>query len=326
MDLDRLVSYSLVLVMFTTGCVGIKTPTPAFSVLSPADHRHQLVVLIDDDHALYNQVITGIHVASGGAYRVLKMQEHGFVQSAFLESLMALSPRALIALGPRASTSIVSARIVVPSAFSMVPRMENYELDRVFSAGIRMVPDVGERIRLVHALYPELRALGVIFSRRNSRNSMQKVRGLCDDEQLEMVAIEIQSTSDVLPALARHHEQFGALLMIDDPLLLDINVIAAMTSFLSEKSLSFFALDCSMVADGALAAFGTDFYNLGRTLVDLVNDPSKTKPFSETAFYDPAATLCLNLTTAKKINLGDEFVARAARYAAEKGFAMKIYQ
>lgn len=316
----------LALVLMCTACISVRAPerNVVANQMKGQSFSDRLVVLLDDDLLLYDQVITGIHVATQGDYRVLRLHEEGFVQSALMADLIALKPRALIALGPRSANAITASRIMLPSAFSMVPRTENYELDNVFLSGIRMVPDTQERIGLVRSLLPNLRALGVLFSRQNSRNSMQRVRSLCDDEQFELVNIEVQSSSDVLPALMRYHQEFGAVLMLDDPILLDTEVLTAVTNFLAMKGIGLFALDCSMVQEGALAAFGTNFFSLGRELVDMIS--KNTAPaYQTTHLVDPKnKDLCINLATVHKIAQPQEFLTRAITYAGDKGVALRI--
>jgi ABC-type uncharacterized transport system substrate-binding protein len=247
------------------------------------------------------------------------------LQSALLEDLLKLKPHALIALGPRSANAISNARIILPSAFSMVPRMENYQLDDVFGGGIRMVPDTKERIALVRSLLPNLRALGVMFSRQNSRNSMMRIRSLCDDEQFELVNIEVHSTSDVLPALVRYHQEFGAVLMLDDPILLDMQVLTSVTNFLSAKGIALFGLDCSMVQEGALASFGTNFFSLGRELVGMIRSQGGN-PYQETVIVDPRdKDLCINLSTARKMTNADDVIARAIDYAGHKEITLRVF-
>lgn len=322
-------AFLLVAMMFcASGCLPVRTPVQGAvtnSLHRPAA-RDPLVVLVDDSLPLYDQVITGIHVASGGDYRVLRLHEEGFVQSALLEDLLSLKPQALIALGPRSANAISSARVILPSAFSMVPRLENYELDNVFCGGIRMVPDTKERIGLVRSLLPNLRALGVMFSRQNSRNSMQRIRTLCDDEQFELVNIEVQSVSDVLPALMRYHQEFGAVLMLDDPILLDVTVLRSVTTYLASKGIAFFGLDCSMVQEGALASFGTNFFSLGRELVDMVTKDKGAHRYQTTDIVDPKEKdLCINLATTRHLPNANDFINRVIDYAGEKKIALRVF-
>ncbi len=310
------------------GCVGGRPLEHHMSTshIRGQNQNNPLVVLVDDDLALYDQVITGIHVATRGDYRVLRMQEEGFVQSVFLADLIAVKPRALIALGPRSASAISSARVILPSAFSMVPRVENYELDNVFDGGIRMVPETKARIGLIRALMPNLRALGVMFSRQYSRNAIQAIRSLCDDEQFELVNIEVQSVSDVLPALMRDHRNWGAVLMIDDPVMLDMDVLAPVTNFLRNKGIAFFALDCSMVQVGALAAFGTNFFSLGRDLVEMVNSVEGGHSYQATNLIDPKdKALCINAAVAKAINDGNNLLMRAVDYAGKKEVSLRVF-
>lgn len=333
---QRVVKQVLVLLAFLISlcfslmaCVAARIPEPAIrsALLNEANKKQDLVVLIDDELSLYRDIITGIHVASEGNYRILRLLDEGFVQAALLEQLIAIKPKALITIGPRAANAVVSARVFLPSVFSMVPRMENYELDNVFVAGIRMVPDLEEQLYLVRSLLPNLRSLGVMFSRQNSRNAIQRVRSLCDDEQFALVNIEVQSISDVLPALMRYHSEFDALLMLDDPLLLDNEAIHNLIDFLRSKGIALFALDCSMVEEGALASFGADFFAMGKDLVNLVLRKNNMRLYQPTTYLDPSkAELCVNLKTAEKMNKAEEILLHAMEYAADKDRTLKVYK
>ena len=155
---------------------------------------------------------------------------------------------------------------------------------------------------------------------------MQRIRSLCDEEQFDLVNIEIQSTSDVLPALARYYKEFSAVLMLDDPILLDIDVLSSVSNFLSSKGIAFFALDCSMVQAGALASFGTNFAALGRDLVKMVSHDRGTHKYQPTQIVNPSEPdLCVNLTTAGKMAESAQFLSRAVHYAGEKEIALRIF-
>lgn len=290
-----------------------------------SENNNRLVILADDTRGLFSDVLTGIHVASRGEYSVLRLLEEGFEQSALLAELISIRPHALIALGPRSAHAIAQARIILPSAFSLVPRIENYELDNVFCAGIRMVADAKEQISLIRALMPELKFLGVMFSRQNSRNLMQSLRGMSDDEQFDLVGIEVQTITDVLPSLTRFQQEIGAVLMIDDPILLDMTVLDSVTNFLSRTGIAFFALDCSMVRAGALASLSTNYFSLGRDLVNLVSHDIGSHRYEPTKITNPSERdLCINLSTIKNMKDGKNMLIHAVSYAADKQISLKF--
>lgn len=317
--------FSLWILLALSSCWSTKEATRRVEALQKTS-EDSLVVLVDDYFPLYRQVITGIHVASLGNYRLLPFHEERFSQSALLNELLHLKPRALIALGPRSANVITGLRLLLPSAFSMVPRIDNYGLDNVFSAGIRMVPDLKVQIGLVRALMPDLKALGVIFSRQNSRALVQKLRLLCDDEQFELVQMEVENASNVLPALARESREFQALLMLDDPVLLELEVLLDTIRFLAAKKIAMFALDCSMVKEGALFSFETNFFTLGKDLVKLTQK-NGSQSYHGTALFDPSELdICVNLTTADQVGNTSLLLSRAAEYASEKKAAIKVYR
>lgn len=313
--------------MFLSSCFGAKEIAKKAQVLSHQKNHAELVVLVDDTLALYRQVITGIHVASFGNYHLLPLQDEGFSEAWFLQELLNVRPRGLIALGPRSANVVIGLRILLPSAFSMVPRIDNYDLDSVFTAGIRMVPDLKEQINFIRTVMPDLKALGVIFTRQNSRNALQKLRSLCDDEQFELMAMEVQSASNVLPTLVRESHQFQALLMLDDPVLLELEVLLAATRFLAEKKIALFALDCSMVKEGALFSFGTNFFTLGRDLTRLVLQKNTNADHQFTTLLNPKSPdICINLATAELIGNAQAMLSRVAEYASDKRGAIKAYR
>ena len=155
---------------------------------------------------------------------------------------------------------------------------------------------------------------------------MQRIRSLCDDEQFELVNIEVHSVSDVLPAIVRYHQEFGAVLMLDDPILLDMDVLTSVTSFLAAKGIALFGLDCSMVQEGALASFGTNFFSLGRELVAMLASEKGAQVYQNTTIVDPISKdLCINLTTASKINNADDLIKRTINYAGQKEISLRVF-
>lgn len=284
-----------------------------------------LVVLVDHELALYEQVITGIHV-TGVKYQVLRVKNDDFAQAAFLERILSVRPKALIALGARSASAIASARIILPSVFSMVPSIDRFSSKDIFYAGIRMIPGSKKQVSLVRALVPDIKRLGVLFSRPNSREAMQKIRSQTDGEKFELVTVEIHGPGDVMKSLQSRHGEFDAFLMLDDPLLLNVDVIKRLGSFLLEKRIPFFALDCSMVKEGAFAGFGVNFFNLGNQLINTLKNKEKIELYQGTKILNPKKSdVCINLSVINQFSGKDKILRNAAEYAARTEQQLKIY-
>lgn len=306
-------------------CASVKCPEVQLGTTPKDAFAHPLVVLTDADSPIYGQVITGIHVAARGNYQIWPLQAGGFTQSALLDRLLDTKPQGVIALGPRSAHAMANAQVVVRAVFSLVPRVENYELNQIFMAAVRMVPDIKEQLSLVRKLLPNVKNLGVVFSRRYSRTTMERLRSLADDEQFNVINIEATSKGDVLPALKRSKEDIGALLMLDDPFLLDVDVFKEMASFLSSQRIALFALDCSMVEAGAMASFGTNFFSLGRDLVRLLENDD-VHPYGAIEYKNPSKPdLCLNLKVANSVDHDQQIITRAVELAASTGVMLKIF-
>lgn len=306
-------------------CASVKCPEVQLGIAPKDAVGHPLVVLTDADSPIYGHVITGIHVASQGHYQVWPLQAGGFTQSALLDRLLDIKPQGVIALGPRSAHAMANSQVVMRAVFSLVPRVENYEFNQIFMAGIRMIPDIKEQLSLVRGLLPTVKNLGVIFSRRYSRSTMERLRSLADDEQFNVINIEATSKGDVLPALKRSKDDIGALLMLDDPFLLDVDVLKEMTLFVSSQKIALFALDCSMVEAGAMASFGTNFFSLGRDLVRLLENDD-VHPYGITEYKNPSKPdVCLNLKVVGAMDQGQQIIMRAVELAASTGAMLKTF-
>ncbi len=283
----------LILAFLAMSCVhNVPKPLTDFDPEKLSNPR--VIIVTDEQSPIYDEVLVGIHIASRGPYQVFRITDDKMGQNDLLQHLVQMKPQGLIALGPKSVYAVSQAKIFLTSAFAMVPRPKSYTVENAFSYGVRMIPEMLEQMQLIRSLMPNIKRIGVMFSKLYTKSALQSLTN-AKDENVELVAIEIQSESDVMPALRRYKGHIDGFLMIEDPFILDIGVISEMTDFLRQEKIPFFALDCSMVRRGATAAFGVDYFSLGRQLVDLVMAGKSEGLAQKTKLFNPnQVNICVN--------------------------------
>lgn len=286
--------------------------------------KSELMVIIDEPGDIYNRIITGLHVASNGQYQLVKLLEENMAQTALFDLIMHRSPRFLVTLGPKAAMGFYQSNIHLAAAFTMVPEIENNLYGDSFRVGIRMIPDIGERIALIKELWPNLKSLGVFYRPNSSLSIYKELRKVIENESFDIVKIEVKNHNDVIPALMRAGRHFEVLLLLEDPLLLFEHTLVDLAHYCQAKPTALFGLDPSMVRRGALVSFGIDYYALGKELYELSLE--NRLDYRKTVLINPQAlTLGFNTGTAKVIGLDKDVVKNLLKFASKKSIPVTFF-
>jgi ABC-type uncharacterized transport system substrate-binding protein len=314
--------FAVAILITLSSCLSVKQMPlfeEGFQSAAARPLNRELLVLMDEPCAIYDQVLTGIHVASGGRYQLVRLMEENMAQTALFEKIMRLTPKYLITLGPRAANAFFQSNIAMPAAFAMVPDLESYEWESAFKVGVRMVPDLKERLSLVKATLPHVKSIGVAVAKNNPPAGLRRLRSLLEEETFTLVKVEVNNALDLLSALKRASHEFEAFLMLEDPVLLNAQAIQQMAAYFRANKIAFLALDASMVQAGALIAFSTDYFSLGQQLYNESLNTSKN--YRKAVVHNPhRSALAVNLDTARSIGLKQEFFGLALEYAANKSW------
>ena len=287
--------------------------------------KTELMIVIDEPGDIYNRIITGLHVASDGHYQLVKQLEENMAQTALFDLIMHRAPRFLIALGPKAAMGFYQSNIHLPAAFTMVPEIEDNLYGNSFRVGVRMIPDLNERIALIKELWPNLKSLGVFYRPNSSLSIYKELRKVIENESFDMVKIEVNNHNDVMPALLRARRQFEVLLLLEDPALLFEPTLIELASYCLNKPTALFALDPSMVQKGALLSFGIDYYALGKELYGLSLDDRRDN-YQKTLVKNPASlSIGFNIGTAKSIGLNDGAMKNLLTFASKKSIPVTFF-
>lgn len=318
----------LVFSIWTGSCISLVKPAQINMQVSLEKNwqENNVLVLVDDDYPIYQRIIVGIHTQSQGHYGIIKVDDHGIRRAALFERLVSLSPKGVIALGPRSSLSLIESQVFLPSAITMVPRLINYDFDLDGPKIIGMKAGLKERIEILSKVFPNVKKVALIFSKQYSRQAILYITNIFEKAKITVKEIESQSKDEILLQLNSYKEDYDALFMEEDPILLDNKILHKVIKFLQTQKKPIFALDCSIVEKGATIGFGLDYFGLGQQLYDIIENINSENIYENTEVIDPKnLTICLNLNSIKNINVDINFFHALFNYIASKNFALNIF-
>lgn len=172
----------------------------------------------------------------------------------------------------------------------------------------------GNRLELLREVVPGLKRVGVIGNVKtpNVMLEMNQVEVAASQFGLEVLALKIEKTEDILPAIETVKGRVDGLYVCTDPLLTTYRSL--INSFaISQKLPTIYAFR-EYVQAGGLMSYGPNFPDLFRRSADYVNKILHgTKPADIPVEQPVKFDLIINLTTAKALGLTipESFLLRA---------------
>jgi len=195
------------------------------------------------------------------------------------------------------SKPLFIAAVTDPAAININPQKDN-------ACGVPDTIDPTKQVTLLRALVPTAKSIVLLYN-IGEINAQVSTKGLQDaftkaGYQVELIGI---TQSSDIPLVIDRALQNGDVLMTP----LDNMVVGAMP-FLAHKAIDarkpLFATDNPSVKEGALAAAGVNYYDLGRQTGTCAFDVlTKKKTAGEIGFLMPIQQFVVNETTLKKLGL-----------------------
>jgi putative ABC transport system substrate-binding protein len=204
-------------------------------------------------------------------------------------------PDLILAVGLWALQAVLSHATDIPVVFAMVlnpPSVVGPEARNVTGASIN-VP-VGLTMRVFRELGPQVRRVGVVYSRGRTGYLVEGAEAAARDEGLQLVGKPIQSPREAIPALdALIEERVDALWIVPDETVLAPPVVQHMLLLSYRRKIPLIGLSEGQAQMGALLSlsFGSS-EDIGRQAGELAN--------SILAGRTPAE---MPYTTARRVNL-----------------------
>jgi ABC-type uncharacterized transport system substrate-binding protein len=285
-------------------------------------------VIRDDDATLYSKVVLGIGVELEEEFMEYSLQGHASRGPDAVKGAIAAGAQVIIAIGPKSANAAKNASVHVPIIYCLVPRVEDYDLDRPNVVGIRLEVPFARQLTLLKILFSGMKRIGVVADREGSSGLLEKFNKEAKSQNLEVVVANAKLATAVGGALLDMQTSIDALLLLPDPVALNVTSFEAMVSFARDKKIPFLALDDGFVARGALMSFVIDYGMTGRQAAlmasKILNDGMSLKDMR--IVEHEALNLAVNMRTASTIFKDGSFSNKLLLVAAERRYGIEAFQ
>lgn len=213
---------------------------------------------------------------------------------------------AFYAIATPALQALASVEHTRPIVFAAVSNPDALHLpDMHHIAGVTDMISVDKQIDLMLTLMPALRTVALIYNTGevNSVHMAQQMEQTLASRGINALTVSIQNETDIPAAVASACQKADALLApSDNSIASAINSITAVTRTYKKP---LFVSDSLLVSQGALAAYGVDYYKCGEQagamLYEIVAAHKSPQDFGSMPSHDQGATI--NATRAAELGI-----------------------
>jgi putative ABC transport system substrate-binding protein len=287
----------------------------------------RVAVIRDDDAALYSKAVLGIGVELEEEFVEYSLLGHASRGPELVKSAIAHGAQVIIAIGPKSANAAKADANQVPVIYCLVPRVEDYDLERPNVVGIRLEVPIARQLTLLKSLFGEVLRVAVVADKDASRSLLERVSNEAKKQDVEIVVAQAKLPTAVAGALHDLQTKVDAMLLLSDPVALNISSFDAMVEFAREKKIPFLALDDGFVARGALLSYVIDYGLTGRQAASManrvLNDGMSLKDMR--IVEHEGLNLAVNMTTADALFRDGTFSRKLLRLAAEQRYGIEAF-
>lgn len=297
-------------------------------ILLTQAHAARIGVIRDDDATLYSKVVLGIGVELEEEFMEYSLQGHASRGPDTVKAAIAAGAQVIIAIGPKSANAAKNESVHVPIIYCLVPRVEDYDLDRPNVVGIRLEVPFARQLSLLKNLFAGTKRVGVVADKAASKSLLDRLHKEAKAQSLEIVVANAKLATAVGGALLDIQTSLDALLLLPDPVALNVTSFDAMVSYARDKKIPFFALDDGFVARGALLSFVIDYGLTGRQAAlmatKILNDGMSLKDMR--IVEHDGLNLAVNTRTASTIFKDSSFSHKLLLVASERRYGIEAFQ
>jgi len=244
-----------------------------------------------------------------------------------VEKAIANKAKILIAVGPMSANAAKEKALQIPVIYCLVPRVEDYDLDRQNVVGVRLEVPIARQLGLLKSLFTGVRRIGVVADRDLSQGLLDRVSQEAKNHNVQIVVAHAKLPAAVAGALLDVQSKLDALMLLPDPVALNMTSFDAMVAFARDKKVPFLALDDGFVARGALLSYVVDYGLTGRQAAALANRIlNEGLSLKDVRMVEhEALNVAVNMTTVAKIFDDGTFSHKLLQLAAEQRYAIEAF-
>jgi putative ABC transport system substrate-binding protein len=268
-----------------------------------------VVVLLSADVDAYHEAVRGVKATLRHRVVAEYDMEGDFERGRKIvaEIQSKVKPDLVIAVGIWALQVVAAHAPDVPVVYAMVLNPPSVvAADAKNITGASMNVPVEQTIRLFKRLGPQVRRIGVLYDRKKTGYLVRRAEAVARDEGLQLIAKEIRSAREAIPALDSFQEdRVDALWILPDETNLAPAVVQQMLLFSYRKRIPLLGLSDSQAQMGALLALSfASSEDIGRQAGEQANSVLAGKSPADVPYTTARRTqLTVNLKAAQKLGM-----------------------
>lgn len=297
-------------------------------VAAMAAERPRIIVAKSSNFAAYASVVAGFNAEARAEVEELTLPDGGQAVEKAFEEIARKKPALVLAIGPTAATGARRQLGDVPVVFTMVPYHEKYDLEAPHVTGIALTNDLSVELATLAAVSPQTRRVGILHDPRYSKGLIADARKVAEGLDMVIVPIEVDSAARVDKALSGARERIDALLMIADKTVANASVVRKLIQFSVDRRLPLVGLSASQVKEGALLSLSPSYTGIGQQAGRLANRivHEKVDPGALAVAQPELLDMAVNLSSAKKQGSECDLALEIFKYAAKRGYPIKVFE
>jgi putative ABC transport system substrate-binding protein len=216
-----------------------------------------------------------------------------------------IKPDLIFAVGGWALQAVLSQPTEIPVVYAMVLNPPSVVGDGRNITGASMNVQVEEAIRLFKQLGPNIKRVGVVFSRARTGYLVKRAENLARQEGLQLVSREVTSPKEIKAALESLQDGIDALWILPDETTLAQPVVQQMLLLSYRKKIPVLGLSERHAQMGALFSLSfASSEDIGRQAGELAQSVLAGTRAAEIPYTTPRKlNLTVNLKTAGKLGI-----------------------
>jgi len=173
------------------------------------------------------------------------------------------NPKLIIAVGSLAANALADTVKDTPVICMMVSRPEKYYSNNSNFTGIGLNPDPVKQLELVRKAMPNVKKVGIIYSKANLNRAINRARLQSDKYGIVVVEETVNSVSDLPEVLRKIRSKTDVLLLVVDEFLISEPSLEYIMKFSIEYRYPIIGFSKKMVKSGALMSSISEYEDIG---------------------------------------------------------------
>jgi putative ABC transport system substrate-binding protein len=255
---------------------------PLFPIpLSFAQTRANLVgILISQEIKPFIEMVEGFEKGLDlPACRIfLDEKDTPYSQDPRFEALEPDRFSAIVAVGPRALSFLIERKWSPPILYGMVLNPDRFVADGEPLCGVSLNLDPLDQFHLIHATFPGVKRVGVLFDPANNQQWFERARASAESSQLSLLPLVVSDRSDLTSLLRDRRMDVDAILFIPDSTVISRAVIQHLIKEAVLLGIPAVGYNRFFHESGAALSFVVDYRSVGERVAALVKAVTEGEP------------------------------------------------